>query len=262
MEVVEHVDPPRLDALERFVFGEATPATVIVTTPNFEYNVRFRPTSPARCVTATTGSSGPATSSRAWSARVGQTLRLRVRHLPAARRPEVGPPSQLAVFTRTEVPAEESAWTGRSSRCTVPAVPALSLVVLVGASGTGKSTFARAHFAATEVLSSRTSAGPGRRRRERPVAPPLTRSTSCTTSSAPGSTRPAHRHRRDERPARGPRVSSSRWPASMTSCRSRSCSTFPSRSAIERNAARPDRPVRATRARAASMRARRGRAGT
>ena len=33
-------------------------------------------------------------------------------------------------------------------------VPALSLVVLVGASGSGKSTFARSHFAATEVISS------------------------------------------------------------------------------------------------------------
>ncbi len=34
------------------------------------------------------------------------------------------------------------------------AVPALSLVVLVGASGSGKSTFARTHFRATEVISS------------------------------------------------------------------------------------------------------------
>nr|WP_242516138.1 polynucleotide kinase-phosphatase [Sorangium cellulosum] len=33
-------------------------------------------------------------------------------------------------------------------------VPALSLVVLVGASGSGKSTFARAHFKPTEILSS------------------------------------------------------------------------------------------------------------
>ena len=33
-------------------------------------------------------------------------------------------------------------------------VPALSLVVLVGASGSGKSTFAREHFLATEVISS------------------------------------------------------------------------------------------------------------
>src|SRR5262249_46163822 len=33
-------------------------------------------------------------------------------------------------------------------------VPELSLVVLVGATGSGKSTFARAHFAPTEVISS------------------------------------------------------------------------------------------------------------
>ncbi|HEX7996042.1 MAG TPA: AAA family ATPase, partial [Streptosporangiaceae bacterium] len=33
-------------------------------------------------------------------------------------------------------------------------VPELSLVVLIGASGAGKSTFARAHFLPTEVISS------------------------------------------------------------------------------------------------------------
>ncbi|MGW6006551.1 3' terminal RNA ribose 2'-O-methyltransferase Hen1 [Oerskovia enterophila] len=38
MEVIEHVDPPRLGALERVVFAEARPATVVVTTPNVEYN--------------------------------------------------------------------------------------------------------------------------------------------------------------------------------------------------------------------------------
>ena len=33
-------------------------------------------------------------------------------------------------------------------------LPELSLVVLIGASGSGKSTFAREHFKATEILSS------------------------------------------------------------------------------------------------------------
>ncbi|MGH3648847.1 MAG: 3' terminal RNA ribose 2'-O-methyltransferase Hen1 [Micromonosporaceae bacterium] len=41
MEVIEHVDEPRLPALERAVFGHAAPQTVIVTTPNAEYNVRY-----------------------------------------------------------------------------------------------------------------------------------------------------------------------------------------------------------------------------
>ena len=41
MEVIEHVDPPRLGALERSVFAWARPATVVVTTPNVEYNELF-----------------------------------------------------------------------------------------------------------------------------------------------------------------------------------------------------------------------------
>jgi 3' terminal RNA ribose 2'-O-methyltransferase Hen1 len=41
MEVIEHVDPPRLPALARCVFGFAAPGIVIVTTPNAEYNVHY-----------------------------------------------------------------------------------------------------------------------------------------------------------------------------------------------------------------------------
>ncbi len=41
MEVVEHVDPARLEALERVVFGAARPTAVVVTTPNSEYNVLY-----------------------------------------------------------------------------------------------------------------------------------------------------------------------------------------------------------------------------
>ncbi|MGD0810251.1 MAG: 3' terminal RNA ribose 2'-O-methyltransferase Hen1 [Acidimicrobiales bacterium] len=41
VEVIEHLDPPRLDAFERVVFAHARPRTVVVTTPNIEYNARF-----------------------------------------------------------------------------------------------------------------------------------------------------------------------------------------------------------------------------
>jgi 3' terminal RNA ribose 2'-O-methyltransferase Hen1 len=41
VEVIEHLDPPRLGAFERAVFGHAQPGTVILTTPNAEYNELF-----------------------------------------------------------------------------------------------------------------------------------------------------------------------------------------------------------------------------
>jgi 3' terminal RNA ribose 2'-O-methyltransferase Hen1 len=41
MEVIEHVDPPRLPALAAAVFGHARPSTVVITTPNVEYNRNY-----------------------------------------------------------------------------------------------------------------------------------------------------------------------------------------------------------------------------
>ena len=41
VEVIEHLDPPRLSAFERVVFEFAKPRTVVLTTPNREYNVKW-----------------------------------------------------------------------------------------------------------------------------------------------------------------------------------------------------------------------------
>ena len=41
IEVIEHLDAERLDVFGRVVFGDAAPQTVVVTTPNSEYNVHF-----------------------------------------------------------------------------------------------------------------------------------------------------------------------------------------------------------------------------
>ncbi len=46
IEVVEHLDPSRLSMFERAVFGFAAPRTVIVSTPNADYNTLY-PTLPA-----------------------------------------------------------------------------------------------------------------------------------------------------------------------------------------------------------------------
>lgn len=41
MEVIEHLDPPKVGAFTQVVLGEARPGTLIVTTPNVEYNQLF-----------------------------------------------------------------------------------------------------------------------------------------------------------------------------------------------------------------------------
>src|SRR3954469_10696865 len=41
VEVVEHLDPPRLKAFERVLFEFARPRTVVLTTPNRDFNVTW-----------------------------------------------------------------------------------------------------------------------------------------------------------------------------------------------------------------------------
>ena len=42
VEVLEHLDPPRLKAFERVLFEFARPRTIVLTTPNSEYNVMWQ----------------------------------------------------------------------------------------------------------------------------------------------------------------------------------------------------------------------------
>jgi 3' terminal RNA ribose 2'-O-methyltransferase Hen1 len=101
MEVIEHIDPPRLAALERTVFGHAAPGAVVVTTPNVEYNVRFE-TLPAGAARHrdhrfewTRGQF------RDWAGHVAGAFGYQVRFLPVGTEdPVLGPPTQLAVFRR------------------------------------------------------------------------------------------------------------------------------------------------------------------
>ncbi len=101
VEVIEHFDPPRLDTLEQNVFGNARPVTVVVTTPNREYNVRWE-TLPAGEVRHTDHRfEWTRTEFRDWAEGVGSRRGYGVRFLPVGPEdPEVGPPTQMAVFTR------------------------------------------------------------------------------------------------------------------------------------------------------------------
>jgi 3' terminal RNA ribose 2'-O-methyltransferase Hen1 len=105
MEVIEHVDPPRLGALEQTVFGHAAPATVVVTTPNAEHNVRFD-TLPAGAMRHRDHRFEWTRSQfRSWAGRVAGAHGYAVRYLPVGDDdPEVGAPTQLAIFTRAVTP--------------------------------------------------------------------------------------------------------------------------------------------------------------
>jgi 3' terminal RNA ribose 2'-O-methyltransferase Hen1 len=101
MEVIEHVDEVRLPALEHAVFGAARPATVVVTTPNAEYNVRFETLPHGHFRHADHRFEWDRARFAAWVDAVAGTYGFRARLLPVgADDPEVGPPTQLAVFTR------------------------------------------------------------------------------------------------------------------------------------------------------------------
>jgi 3' terminal RNA ribose 2'-O-methyltransferase Hen1 len=99
MEVIEHVDPLRLAAVERVVFGDAQPRVVVVTTPNAEYNVRYEDLSgmrhPDHRFEWRRREFGD------WAGRVAAAYGYQVRFVPVGGDDsEVGPPTQMGVFTR------------------------------------------------------------------------------------------------------------------------------------------------------------------
>ncbi|MFH8982112.1 3' terminal RNA ribose 2'-O-methyltransferase Hen1 [Streptomyces varsoviensis] len=99
-EVIEHVDPPRLPALEYAVFGAARPGTVLVSTPNVEYNVRWETLPAGHVRHGDHRFEWTRAEFRAWAEGVAERHGYAVEFRPVGPDdPEVGPPTQLAVFT-------------------------------------------------------------------------------------------------------------------------------------------------------------------
>lgn len=101
MEVIEHVDPPRLPALEAAVFGHAHPRAVVVTTPNAEYNVHYGG------LTGKRHSDHRFEWTRAefqnWASNVADVHGYRVSFRPVGEEHETtGAPTQMAIFVTNE----------------------------------------------------------------------------------------------------------------------------------------------------------------
>jgi 3' terminal RNA ribose 2'-O-methyltransferase Hen1 len=101
VEVIEHQDPPRLAAFERVLFEFARPATVVVTTPNVEYNVRFETLPAGKMRHKDHRFEWTRDEFQSWANGIAGRFAYSVRFLPVG--PEdasVGSPTQMGVFSR------------------------------------------------------------------------------------------------------------------------------------------------------------------
>jgi 3' terminal RNA ribose 2'-O-methyltransferase Hen1 len=101
VEVIEHLDRPRLQAFERVVFEHARPGAVALTTPNREYNVRFDGLPAGSFRHRDHRFEWTRREFEDWAGEVAGRFRYGVRFLPVGPEdPEVGAPTQMAVFER------------------------------------------------------------------------------------------------------------------------------------------------------------------
>jgi 3' terminal RNA ribose 2'-O-methyltransferase Hen1 len=103
VEVIEHLDPPRLAAFERVIFGETKPHLLVVTTPNVEFNVRFESLPSGKLRHRDHRFEWTRAEFRRWADRVSSSYGYRFEWLPVGNEDgEVGPPTQMGVFVRGE----------------------------------------------------------------------------------------------------------------------------------------------------------------
>lgn len=101
VEVIEHLDPPRLAAIQRSIFEFARPKTVVVTTPNVEYNVRFESLPAGSLRHKDHRFEWTRDEFRRWATGIAERFGYAVRFLSIGDNDsELGSPTQMGVFER------------------------------------------------------------------------------------------------------------------------------------------------------------------
>jgi 3' terminal RNA ribose 2'-O-methyltransferase Hen1 len=101
VEVVEHLDLPRLAAFERVLFEFAQPRLIVLTTPNVEYNVKFEGLPAGKFRHRDHRFEWTRAEFQAWAERVASRFGYGVRFLPVGPEdPVVGAPPQQGVVSR------------------------------------------------------------------------------------------------------------------------------------------------------------------
>jgi 3' terminal RNA ribose 2'-O-methyltransferase Hen1 len=99
IEVIEHLDPPRLAAFERVLFEHARPSTIVITTPNAEYNARWETLPAGHFRHRDHRFEWTRAEFEAWAAQIAARFHYSVRFEPIGPvDPEVGAPTQMAIF--------------------------------------------------------------------------------------------------------------------------------------------------------------------
>jgi len=101
VEVIEHLDQPRLAAFERVLFEFAKPETIVLTTPNVEYNARFENLPAGKFRHKDHRFEWTREEFHQWAGAIAERFGYTVRFLPVG--PEdsaLGPPTQMAIFNR------------------------------------------------------------------------------------------------------------------------------------------------------------------
>jgi len=101
IEVIEHLDRSRLEIFERVLFEFARPGTVIITTPNHEYNVKWPNLPAGKLRHRDHRFEWTRAEFQDWANQVAQKHNYTVRFLPIGPQDEaVGSPTQIGVFTQ------------------------------------------------------------------------------------------------------------------------------------------------------------------
>jgi 3' terminal RNA ribose 2'-O-methyltransferase Hen1 len=101
VEVIEHLDPPRLRAFERVVFEFTRPSLIVLTTPNREYNVVWETLPAGEFRHGDHRFEWSRAEFQTWAEGVALRFGYTVRYLPVGpEHPEHGSPTQMAVFER------------------------------------------------------------------------------------------------------------------------------------------------------------------
>jgi len=99
VEVIEHLDPPRLASFERSLFEFARPSMVLITTPNAEYNVKWETLSAGKFRHKDHRFEWTRSEFRIWAQQVCDRFGYRVRFLSIGEEDTVvGAPTQMGIF--------------------------------------------------------------------------------------------------------------------------------------------------------------------